>query len=364
MSELTEARTPTRTTMQDVAKRANVTIATVSHVINGTAKISPETSERVREAINSLNYHPNPHAQALRRPCAKSIGYLVPDITTSYYSNFFSCFTSFAYEKEFSVSAISYQHNPKHEVAEIRNLLAKNTDAILLYNGFDDDEGLEIIRQSNVPLILLDRHQDGYSYISFSNSRTMELLVSLLKASNYSKIGYISESVLIQNLNDRYIGFLQGMQRNGLVTDMRDILISNRPQVDNLSIGYQLMRERLAAPSPYPLADVFIASSDLIAFGAMRAVVEAGLKIPDDVAIIGCDNLQMSSFVQPQLTTIKQSYTDIAEHAWKMLCSLLESPTQAPLTETLPQQLVVRGSAIIPDNVINNPAYADFFAKE
>ena len=364
MADLTEMKTPSRTTMQDVAKLANVTIATVSHVINGTAKISPETSERVREAICALNYHPNPHAQALRRPCAKSIGYLVPDITTSYYSNFFSCFSSFAYEKEFSVSAISYQHNPKHEVAEIRNLLAQNIDAILLYNGFDDNEGLEIIRQSSVPLILLDRHQDGYSYISFNNSQTMELLVKLLKASGYSKIGYISESVLIQNLNDRYIGFLRGMQSNGLVTDMRDILISSRPRVDNLSIGYRLMRERLAAPTPYPLADVFIASSDLIAFGAMRAIVEAGLRIPDDIAIIGCDNLQMSSYVQPQLTTIKQSYTDIAEHAWKMLCNLLEAPMQPPLTETLPQQLVIRNSAVIPESVINDPAYAGFFAAE
>lgn len=354
---------PARATIQDVAAQANVTIATVSHVINGTAKISAETAERVNAAIRLLNYRPNPHAQALRKSCAKSIGYLVPDITTSFYSNFFSCFVSYAYESSYSVSAINYQHNPKYEIAEIQNLIAKNVDAILLYNGFDDNEGLDIIKQANIPLILLDRHQDGFSYISFDNTHTMERLIQLLKISGYTKIGYISESILIQNLNDRYIGFLKGMQENGLETDIRNVLINRQPQIDNLNIGYRLMQERLEQRDLQHFPEVYIASSDLIAFGAMRAIREAGLTIPGDISIIGCDNLQMSAFVEPSLTTIQQSYADIASHAWKMLCHLFEHPDCDPVVETLPQQLILRNSAIIPDTAVSNSAFDGFIAK-
>lgn len=354
---------PVRATIQDVANEANVTIATVSHVINGTAKISPETTERVNKAIRHLNYRPNLHAQALRKPCAKSIGYLVPDITTNFYSNFFSCFVSYAYDAEYSVSAINFQHNPKYEIAEIQNLIAKNVDAILLYNGFDDDAGLEIINQAKIPLILLDRHQEGFSCISFDNTHTIERLIRLLKSSGYTRIGYISESVIIQNLNDRYIGFLKGMQGNGLEADMRNILINRQPQIDNLSIGYRLMRERLASAEPQSLPEIFIASSDLIAFGAMRAMREASLIIPDDISIIGCDNIQMTEYVEPPLTTVQQSYADIAAAAWEVLGILLENPECQPVIRTLPQHLMIRQSARIPDAVLQDPQFSDFIIR-
>lgn len=364
MTEQNGNSRPPRATIQDVARQANVTIGTVSHVINGTAKISAKTTDRVNEAIRMLNYRPNPHAQALRRSNAKSIGCLVPDITTNYYSNFFSCFVSYAYESSYSVSVINFQHSPKYEISEIENLIAKNVDAILLYNGFDDNEGLEIIRQANIPLVLLDRHQDGYSCISFNNTDTMARLIQLLKLSGYSRIGYISESILIQNLNDRYIGVLKGMQENGLETDTRNILISRQPQVNNLSIGYRLMKERLAQGKLQYLPEVFIASSDLIAIGAMRAIREAGLSIPRDLSIIGCDNLQMATYVEPALTTIWQSYSDIAEQAWKILCHLLEHPGCEPVVKTLTQHLVIRDSALFPDSVIADPMFDGFIAKQ
>lgn len=351
---------PYRITMQDVARQANVTIGTVSHVINGTAKISAETTKRVNEAIQLLNYRPNPHAQALRKARAKSIGCLIPDMTTNFYANFVSSFVEHAYAASYSVSVINFQHNPEYELAEIENLIAKNVDAILLYNGFDDNSGLEMIRQANIPLILIDRYQEGYSCISFNNTQTIEKLIGLLKVSGHTRIGYLSESIIIQNLNDRYIGFITGMQKNGLETDIRNVLINRHPQVDNLSIGYRLMKERLSKGGIRHLPSVYIASSDLIAFGAMRAIREAGLTIPNDISLIGCDNLQMTEFVDPPLTTIQQSYQDVASKAWQTLCTLLEDPDCAPICSHLSQQLIIRQSAYFSEAALHAPGTEDF----
>lgn len=351
-----------RPTMQDVANLAQVTIGTVSHVINGTAKTTPETAQRVKSAILELNYRPNPHAQALRKPVSKSIAYLVPDITTNFYSSFLSVFSKYAYENGFSVSTFNIQHNPSYELNEIRNIIAKDYDAILLYNGYDDDEGLELIRNSGIPLILLDRYQKGLSHISFDNMNTIQKLVTVLKASGYRNIGYISECILVQNLNDRYVGFITGLQKNGLITDSDNILLHSNPQVGNLNIGYTMMKQRLQ--SHENLAQVYIASSDLLAFGAMRAIAEAGFRVPEDIAVVGFDDLPMDEFVNPSLTTINQSFSDIAEHSWHMLLKLLENPEQEPLSETLPQYIVPRNSAIIPKEVIRSAEYADFFLKK
>lgn len=354
---------PVRVTMQDVAKMANVTIGTVSHVINGTAKISPETTKRVNEAIQLLNYRPNPHAQALRKARAKSIGCLIPDITTNFYSNFFSSFVELAYQGSYSVSVINFQHNPKYEIAEIENLIAKNVDAILIYNGFDDNAGLEMIQQANIPLILIDRHQEGFSCISFNNTQTIENVIHLLKASGHTKIGYLSESIIIQNINDRYIGYITGMQKNGLETDLRNVLINHHPEVDTLSIGYRLMKKRLAVGGLNNLPSVYIASSDLVAFGAMRAIREAGLSIPDDISIIGFDNLQMTEYVDPPLTTIWQSYQDIATQTWKTLCTLLENPDLDPIVSSLPQHLIIRKSASLSAEAIADPVFDNFIIR-
>ncbi len=354
---------PARITIHDVARQAGVTIGTVSHVINGTAKISPKTTKRVNEAIQLLNYRPNPYAQALRRSRAKSIGCLIPDITTSFYSSFFSSFVEYAYESAYSVSVINFQHNPKYEVAEIENLISRNVDAILIYNGFDDNAGLEMIQQANIPLILIDRYQEGYSCISFDNSQTIQTLVQLLKTSGHTKIGYLSESIIIQNLNDRYIGFITGMQKYGLETDIRNVQINRHPQIDNLSIGYRLMQERLQKGGLKNLPSVYIASSDLIAFGAMRAIRESGLSIPDDISIIGCDNLRMDDYVDPPLTTISQSYQDIAAQAWKTLCTIFEKPDCGPIISKLPQHLVIRQSASLSAESLANPIFDNFIIQ-
>ena len=352
-----------RVTMQDVAKQANVTIGTVSHVINGTAKISEETTRRVNEAIQLLNYRPNPHAQALRKARAKSIGCLIPDITTNFYSNFFSSFVEHAYQNSYSVSVINFQHNPKYEMAEIENMIAKNVDAILIYNGFDDNAGLEMIQQANIPLILIDRHQEGFSCISFNNAQTIENVIHLLKASGHTKIGYLSESIIIQNINDRYIGYITGMQKNGLETDLRNVLINPHPEVDTLSIGYRLMKKRLSVGGLNNLPSAYIASSDLIAFGAMRAIREAGLSIPNDISIIGCDNLQMTEFVDPPLTTIWQSYQDVAAQTWRTVCALLEDPDSKPTVSYLPQHLIIRKSAVFSEEAITNPIFDHFIIR-
>ncbi len=335
-----------KATMVEVAQRAGVTIGTVSHVINKTAIITPETTERVVQAIAALNYTPNSIARALRVRKSNVIGFMVPDVTNDFYAPVVSTFTDCAYADGYTTLLVSYQYSSERERVEMERLADKNVDAILLFNGYDDLGILQEMQRNNVPVILADRSIDEIELptVEFDNIRTVRHIIRLLKQNGYTKIGLLSEALELRNLKDRFSGYKQGLLENGLEFNPNFVYVNKKLQVHNLKKGYMVMSKLLKQYQRAELPEVICTTTDLLAIGAMKAIKEAGYRIPEDFGIIGFDNIAMSAFVEPQLTTVVQDQVQMAKAAWKVVKEVVEQqPAKVPHV-VMPQRLVVRDS--------------------
>ncbi len=338
-----------KATMVEVAKRAGVTIGTVSHVINKTASITPETTERVMKAIEELDYKPNSIARALRSGSSNTIGFMVPDVTNDFYSPIISEFTDCAHADGYTTLLVSYQYSSEREALEMERLADKNVDAIILFNGFGDEAVLERMKKSGIPVVLADRGAGGMHLptVSFDNKATVEKIITLLKKNGYTKIGLLSEALTLSNINDRFEGYLKGLEKNGLEYEAGFVFINKKLQVHNLKKSYKHMKKLLEQYSRDELPQVFFAMTDVMAIGAMKAIKEAGYRVPEDFGIIGFDNIAMADYVDPPLTTVMQDQAKMGREAWKMVKLVVENSPQEPPHVVLPQKLVPRGSVLL-----------------
>jgi DNA-binding LacI/PurR family transcriptional regulator len=333
-----------RATMKDVAKMAGVTIGTVSHVINGTAPITPETAEKVRQAIRELDYVPNSLAKNMRTHKNKMVGFLVPRLTNSFYARIASAYMEEAQKENYTVSIMDYGYSLEQEKKELYGLLQNNVGTIILANGSKDEAYIESIRDKGVQVILMDRWSDipGISYIAYDNIDVIVETVGTLKEKNYKTIGFISEPLDLVNLRDRFAGYKMGLRKYGYAFNEKYVFISDVFQMDHVEKGYQYTLQLLETYPKEELPQAYIVSSDLIAIGMIKALKDKGYKVPGDFGIVGCDNLEISGYVQPPLTTIQQNRREMGAELWRMTKSLNDGLPIGNIK--LKQKLIVRES--------------------
>lgn len=338
-----------KSTMKEVASRAGVTIGTVSHVINGTAVITNKTKSNVLKAIKELNYKPNAMARGLRRSESKMIGLLIPDMTNEYYSRIIRIFTDLAYAEGYTVMLCSFQYNLEQERLELDVLVDKGVDAIVLIGGSDGDEKfLKEIDDWGIPIVLGDRNTKNKSYASveFDNKLMVKTVVGYLAKKGYTKIGFVTEALTeaMTNLTDRYNGYIEGMKENDLEINERCIFIEDSLQLNKMSNGYDLMEQVLKERVRSEMPEVFIASSDLLAIGMIEALRKGGYKVPDDFGVVGYDDLSISAYFNPALTTIRQDPNKISNAIWDMIINSLRNEVNDKQHIYIKQELIVRKS--------------------
>lgn len=337
-------RVKKRSTMEDVAQMAGVTIGTVSHVINGTASISAATTARVKEAIEKLNYIPNAAAQNMRRKENRQLGLLVPKLTNMFYSEMANAIMNEADQEHYTMMICGYEYSLEQERKELYNLLQNNVETIIIVNGHDDEEYIRELVRQGVHVILADRRSDekGISYVAYNNVATAERIVGFLKEKGYGSIGFISEPLALNNLWDRFIGYKAGLEKYGYSYQEEYVHISEKFRHGHARNGYSYVKELLKRHKKEELPEVFMVSSDMLAIGVIKAIMEAGYKIPEDFGIVGCDNQEISAYLQPSLTTIKQDQMRLAQELWKQVTAYR---TGSPVLNTmLEQELVIRNS--------------------
>lgn len=333
-----------RATMKDVADRAGVTIGTVSHVINHTASISEETTARVQQAIRDLHYVPNSLARNIRSKTNHRVGLMIPNLTNNFHARIASGFVNLAEQHKYIVFIMGYEYSLEREKNELQSLMEYNVGTIVIVNGSGDEAFIQELLERGIQVILADRRTDmkGVSYVEYDNKIVYREVIALLKGKGYQSVGFISEPLDLTNIRDRYEGYREAMQEAGYEVNPENLYISERLCLDNARNGYLYMKEILERKRREELPDVFIASSDLLAIGVMRALYEAGYHVPDDIGIIGCDNLQISGYMQPRLTTIMQDRDRLNEELWKMI--ITRDKGEKVENVTLPQELVIRES--------------------
>lgn len=336
--------TKKRSTMKDVARQAGVTIGTVSNLINQKGVVAEATARKIERAIQELEYVPNFAARSIRAKKNRMVGLLLPNLTNHFYSRIAGSFVEQAEGAGYMVLIMGYEYSLDREKRAMKGLFENNVGTIVIANGHDDEKYIQRYMRQGIRFVLADRRTElsGVSYVEFDNLSVMGEVIRLLKGKGYRRIGYLSEPLELTNIRDRFDGYCRAMKEYGYPCRNEDIFITGRLCLNKTENGYLFVKELLSEKTKAELPDAFIFSSDLAAFGGMKAIQEAGYRIPEDFGIVGCDNLQMSGFVSPRLTTINQDRKRMGEELWKVVRA--KSEGRNPANVKIGQQLVVRES--------------------
>jgi DNA-binding LacI/PurR family transcriptional regulator len=334
-----------RVTIKDVAKRSGVTHATVSRVIHKDPRISAPTAQRVFKAIQALNYRPNPAARGLVNRHAQVIALIVPDLNP-HVLPIIRGVASGATKWDYALMLMpmdTWLEEDRSVAFVAQNWLV---DGILLYNLIWHEKVPPKVQQlmsSNVPLVFINKFLDKKKQyaVGVDNFQSVHLAVEHLAKLGHKRIGYLKGGMTSVDGVERYLAFQEAMQKLGLVIDERYVGVANF----NDDQAYHEMKRILLQRTP-PTA-VYCAN-DLMCIGAIRAIKEQGLSVPDDIAVAGFDDLEAGRYVETPLTTIRPPTEYVGFRAFELLMDMLQKPNQEPRQIKLPSELIVRASTVKP----------------
>ncbi|HEY7616556.1 MAG TPA: LacI family DNA-binding transcriptional regulator [Terriglobales bacterium] len=327
--------------IREVAKRANVSTATVSRTINDSTKVSPRTAARVRKAIQELNFYPNTHARTLVSGRSRMLGLIISDITNPFFPEIVKSFEDQAVQRGQEVIIGNTDYKPGRMAGCIRRMLERKVDGVAILTSETDPELLADLTRRNIPMVLLDTCRTGPHSATITIDYTQGIHEALqhLFSLNHRQIAFISGPLELQSARTRHSAFISGLNSRGITLKPGMIERGNH-RID----GGSLAMKNLLKLDERPTA--VIASNDLTAIGALDAIHNAGLKVPDDISLIGFDDISFAHLTQPPLTTVLLSRTQIATTAFAALESLIRDQTDK-LDYTIPTRLIERASTAV-----------------
>jgi len=328
-------------TIKDVARLADVSTATVSHVINDTRYVSDELRGRVLDAMETLDYRPNVLAQGLRGGETHTIGLVVPDNANPFFAEVSRAVEDVGFARGYSVILCNTRDDLGRERAYIDLLVAKQVDGIIFIAAGDHHEHLDELTRRNVPLVLADRDVDltDADVVLVNNERGGYEATKHLLDLGHRRIGCIAGPSEATPSADRVAGYGRALQEAGL--PLSEGLIETG---DFRYQGGEAAAERLLAGAAHPSA--IFACNDLMAIGALRAIRKAGLDVPGDISVVGYDDIPLASAMSPALTTAAQPVDQLGALSTELLLSRIEDGAVGTAQRiTLETTLVVRGSS-------------------
>ena len=329
-----------RVTRNDVARHARVSPSTVSYVINkGPRPVSAETRARVLSAIEELGYHPNAVARNLRSQRTRTVGLIIPDTCNTYFAEVAEGIESVAYEQNYTVVFCNSDYQLERELAYVDHLISDQAAGIIILPATSSLDALNRLLVYQIPTISLDRHVEGVDVPSIvaNNFKGGYLATQHLISLGHKRIGCISRPVALSHAQERVNGYLSALADAQIPRD--DVLFATGGyRMDN---GKKAMEYLLGLDQP-PTA-VFC-YNDTMAIGALRAVYEKGLRVPEDISITGFDNIIEASFTCPALTTVHQDKFEMGRRGMELLLKLInkEPDEELPPVPLLDVELVVR----------------------
>lgn len=328
-------------TINDVARLAGVSTTTVSHIINGTRFVSDELKDRVDKAIVELGYRPNSLARGLRRGESKTIGLIVPDNSNPFFAEILRTIENIGHANGYSVILCNSDSDVEKEASYTELLYAKQVDGIVFVTTNNSIEHLQQLSHSGIPFVVVDRdlHIKDNDVILVDNFKGGYEATQYLIQLGHKRIACITGPSRLTPSADRVGGYRKALKDAGIQIDA-DCIVPGDFQVE----GGESAMQQLLALKNVPTA-VF-ACNDMMALGAMRALRKAGLSAPNDMSLIGFDNIALTSVVSPALTTVAQPMFEIAKSSFESLITRMQEKTSAlPARKIiLPTKLIIRES--------------------
>lgn len=326
-------------TIRDVALAAQVSTSTVSHVINQTRHVSPETRRRVLEAMATLNYRPNRLASSLRNQRTQIIGVLLPNSANPFFAEVLLGIEAACYDTDYNFIMGNANDDPERELRYLDVLLSRQVDGVLLISTGALDDALNLIAQRDVPVVLVDRTDASGTVdaLTTANHEGGYQATRHLIQQGHERIACITGPAFLTTSAERVEGYRQALAEAKLSIDEKLIVNGDF----SLGSGATAMQTLLQC-EPRPTA-VF-ACNDLMALGALHTLHEADYRVPQDVSLIGYDDIPLASYAIPSLTTIAQPGRAVGHRAVEMLVARIQQPHAPPRQERLPNALIERDS--------------------
>jgi LacI family transcriptional regulator len=327
--------------LEEIAKISGVSRSTVSRVINNEPNVRERTRHKVMEVVRQLNYHPNAAARSLAAGRTRVLGLVIPMgvsalFTDPYFPILIQGISSTCNANDHSV--MLWLAEPEYERRTIRQIMHSGlVDGVIVSSMLADDPLVQALSEGQLPFVLVGRHPTNsqISYVDVDNQNGAREAVAHLLRLGRHRVATITGPLNMIVGADRRDGYLAALRERGLIADPNLIVEGDFTEAG----GYAAMRRLL----PHKPEAVF-AASDVMAQGALRAVREVGWRIPDDVALVGFDDMPFASRMEPALTTVRQPIHRLGSVAVETLISLIEEDNRQPRHVVLPTQLVMRQS--------------------
>lgn len=331
-------------TISDVAKMAGVSTTTVSHILNGTRYVSEELKERVEKAISTLGYRPNSLARGLRRGESKTIGLIVPDNSNPFFAEILRLIENIGYSRGYSVILCNSDSDTAKEAAYTELLHEKQVDGIIFIATNNSAEHLEQLSRKGIPIVVVDRDisLENTDVILADNFQGGYEATRYLISLGHRRIACVGGSYRLLSGEERVNGYLKALAEARIPVDPAYLVHGDF----RYKSGEQAMIELLSRPVK-PTA-VF-ACNDLMALGAMTALRNAHFALPNQMSLVGFDDISLTSMVSPSLTTVAQPVEDMAQLAIDLLINRIQNKTEEYPAKrvVLPTELVIRESCSI-----------------
>ncbi|MCL6087364.1 MAG: LacI family transcriptional regulator [Actinobacteria bacterium] len=333
-------------TMKDVAKLAGVSQPTVSHFINGTAPVSHTVAEKMQKAIKELGYMPNALARNLKQERTNTIGLIIPDIDNGYYTEITKNVEKNLREHGFITFLCNTFYDERLEKLYINSLIQQKVAGIVIGYGLIGKKAYEDVCKFEIPAILMDDKVEddelNIPSVEVNNFTGSKLAVEHLYNIGAKKICYASEPLFNRTSNLRFEGFKKAMKEFGYGENDSFICIENN-QYNKIEMGYNIGAQILLNNN----IDAVFASSDQLAFGIIQRLKEHNVSIPDEIAIVGYDDIQLSKLVTPMLTTVSQPKYFMAKKGVEILLKMINGEPLTKKLFLLEPSLIIRESTMM-----------------
>src|SRR6266567_3436996 len=331
-----------------VAKLARVSIATVSRTINNVPTVNAEMAKRVWEAIRELNYFPNTQARALVSGRSRLLGLIVSEITNPFFPELIQGFEEVAVESGYEILVSSTNYDPNRMSLCIRRMLERNAEGVAIMTFGIEEPLLDQLANRNVPIVTVDVGPDrpGFSLLKVDYRHGIRQGVQHLAALGHRKIGFISGPKRLHSAQSRLSAFTSSLNECGISPEPAWLL-----EGDHTLEGGIAAMERVLASGKVPTA--IMCSNDMTAIGVLHKVYRAGLSVPNDLSVIGFDDIHMARVTIPPLTSIHMSRLDLARAAVMALRAHLEG-TSPDREHKIDTHLVVRETTGYPQGAMQD----------
>jgi LacI family transcriptional regulator len=321
----------------DVAQAAGVSISTVSHVLNETRFVSEETKAKVLEAIEQLDYHPSSLARALVRQETQTIGLIVPDNINPFFAELARGIENYGFGAGYNVLLCNSDRNPSKEIAYLDMLLSKRVDGVIYMTNDNAQERLHRLKERNIPVVVFDREYEGLDAILIDNEGGgVDATVHLLQL-GHQRVACIGGPSSRFRTIGRVRGYQSALAQAGIPAAPELVTTGDW----TYESGWEAMRI-LMQLSPPPTA--IFACNDTMAVGALAFLHEANISVPEEVSVIGFDNILLSAFTSPPLTTMATPIVELGQQLCQMLLERIQNQSLTPQRKIVHSKLLVRSS--------------------